>query len=260
MSLPQPTRSVYNGVLKFQGADVPLRIYNGFEEFGVPGHLYHSDCGGKVRSPFTCEEHPGSDVGGETYSAITVYDTKDNPHLVPIDSETRNIILDRESPLKVVAEIPQRSLGALMSDGALTIGDFLLVGPQKNNADVRWSPVDMSLLPVLLERLKVRRTALLCVGSLGAMKRYMILLSNGTGYELIYEEEKRGQFDLTPQTTRGTHRALSGAMNNLLDDLPSDFPTKLSLADIEKRVADWLSDTRERLSRPTRRSRKKVGV
>src|SRR5690554_4173299 len=99
-------RSAYNGVLKLGVVTMPIAVYKASDDFGLPGSLYHQDCGGKVHQKRFCEIHT-EDEELVVFSGIAVDD-----RIVPIGPDLRNELLERKSAFEVVSAHPLSQLSS----------------------------------------------------------------------------------------------------------------------------------------------------
>jgi hypothetical protein len=223
-----PTRSVYNHTLTVGGITMPVRVFKGTEAFGLESHMYHDDCGGKIRSPYVCEDHPNDPAPTIVTKIETINGT------IPIDPIVKNSLLQRGSTLVTEGILTLSQLWAYISTGEYVVGDFYTVttGP---------APLGFSdeTLSAVLNRLRVRKKALLCSASLaGGMKRYYVLLPGGKMYGLFYNEEIRAAHEIP---SGPTSRSLNRVLDDLLDDLP-EAPAGLSMKPIQQRVFRWINE------------------
>lgn len=248
-------RSTYSGVLQVGVINLPIAVYKARDEFGLPGSLFHQDCGGKVRQKQFCEIHP-DDEEIVVFSGIAVDD-----RIVPIGPELRNELLERKAAFEVVSAHPMSKLSSWITYGGIIPQAIYQIAPNRNKVQ-SVEDANHRLLATLLNRLEKKKVFLLCTIGMGGMKRYGILLAGGLFYTLTYREELREEIDWDGDVDP----AIGSAIDGVLDKITTGDLPEISMQPIQKRVAAWIESLtapikKPRKSNPKKRTaRKKVTV
>lgn len=245
-------QSVYRGAINIGKVKIPVCVYGTADLFGIEGHLYHEDCGGKIREARYCELHPDLE-GPVSYSGIDI-----GSQIIKVDSELRNALLDRKAPFVVRSAHKLSEFGSFMASGALMPLFMYEVSPE-GAGDPAFS-IQHDALVTLWDRMEKKKVFMLCSIGLAGINRLAILLPGGLLYVLTYREELRefttysGNFD----------RPLSNFLDEFITAKSTKLPT-ISLAKYRKRVADWFAEvstphvTKKVKTNPKKQTKAKVG-
>ena len=220
--------AVYKGGLTLGRLTIPVSIYKTVDLFGLEGHRYHEGCGGKIREKMFCEIHPDEEEV-VTFTGIEIGD-----RVVAIGSEVRNSLLDRKA-LFIVKSIHKLSeLPDLLVSNTVVPICMYEVAPQQVGSPV--AQIHHNALFTLLDRLKVKKSFLLCNVALAGMYRPAILLHSGQLYPLLYREEVRDFAEWNGEVDK----ELTKFLNSTFGKMTNGFP-RLSLVTYRKKVEAWFT-------------------
>lgn len=236
-------RAIFNGELFIKGVSIPISLFHCYDAYGLSGQLFHADCGGKIREKRYCELHPELDEV-VSFSAIAVGDK-----LVPLDSELKNRLLERNASFTVHSAHKMNALADLLSDRSLVPIQTLELAPQTTK------DVDAALnnaLWTLLDRMRIKKRFLLCSVGVCGMNRYGVLLPSGQFIVTAYQEELRERVQVCGKKIPDLAKRID---QFLISDW--DFPAELSLATYRERVWNFFNEVVLSAAKKPRRNKKK---
>ena len=239
-------KPVHTGVLPIGDINIPVSIYKSADVFGLEGHLYHYECGGKIRQRLFCEQHP------ELEEVVTYTGLEVGGEIIPVDASLRNSLLDRKVGFEHVGTYRLTALAPFMTERELVpMCHYRICSPQNKNIDPSVSELNASVLSTLSHRLLAKKMFLLVTIGLGGVKRYGIIMPNMDLYLLFYPQELREEIPcvIPENDSRNLSAHISAVLDETLEvDLPdrnSDLPTyqnrivayfKERLAGVPKRI------------------------
>lgn len=228
-------RSVYKGTLKIGAVKAPIAVYLTADEFGLPGHLYHEDCGGKVRQAQFCELHPELEEI-VTYSGIPIGDD-----ILRVGPEVRNKLLDRKGEIEFVSFVKSTHLKELLPHTFRIACTYQVVPYEEFNSRVSLP----TTLPLFLDRMRVKGVFAIVKVSLSGMRRYAMLHHTGILSTLYYAEELREfpEFEVTRD------KETSDYLDDFIKQNTTTTLPVFSLGDYIERVQKWIKNATRKANR-----------
>lgn len=236
MQAKAPSKAIYTGILNFDSAHIPVKIYKGYEPIQLHGQSFHeacSDLDGKIRQHKRCELHPDMEFPA-VYSAIMLADESGMPLQAKLTKETRAALLGAsDCNLEVVSSHKLNTIGQMLLEQRFVSDGVYQIGPQEFSGNN---------LALLLSRLTFRKRFLLLTCPIQNTKRYMLLLPNGQIFALLYQEEIRAlKFDIAGMTSQNSNKENARKIDALLEEYSQESIPALSAADILARIQNWIA-------------------
>lgn len=210
---------------------IPIHVYGQKEDLRlVKQHMFHADCGGKIGYKYNCEEH-----GEVSYSDIEKLVSTIDGQVQITKEELAAIVYGNDTTVKVIQVIDLAEIPRLMSELKIAFGDIYQVRGIKLDKKKFEMSVESSLR-VLFDALEDNNQGLLVSLPLD-LRRFGLMLPNGTIHTILFEEEIRQDTPMAYGRGEGYSKEYLEIFKKFLNKKVKPLKSTFSVEEIEKKVA-----------------------